>query len=47
VDIKDFNEVKKWIDGVKDHFGQIDILINNAGIINDKALMLMSPEDWQ
>jgi 3-oxoacyl-[acyl-carrier-protein] reductase (EC 1.1.1.100) len=25
----------------------LDILINNAGIINDKALMLMEPKDWQ
>lgn len=47
VDIKDFNAVKQWIDEVKKDFGGIDVLINNAGIIADKALMLMSPDDWQ
>ena len=46
VDVRDFNAVKRWIDKVKEDFGQIDILINNAGIIVDKALMLMSEEDW-
>lgn len=47
VDIKDFGQVKEWIEGVKVEFGRLDILINNAGIIADKALMLMSPEDWE
>ena len=47
VDIKDFESVKAWIEEVKKDFGRLDILINNAGIISDKALMLMSPEDWQ
>ena len=47
VDIKDFESVKTWIEEVKKDFGRLDILINNAGIISDKALMLMSPEDWQ
>jgi len=47
VDVKDFNQVKSWIEATKEKFGKIDILINNAGIIRDKALMLMSPEDWE
>lgn len=46
VDIKDQPAVKEWVDEVKSEFGGLDILINNAGIIKDKALMLMSPEDW-
>lgn len=46
VDIKDFEAVKKWIEGVRVDFGRIDILVNNAGIILDKAFMLMSKEDW-
>jgi len=28
-------------------FGQIDILINNAGIIRDASLKKMTPEQWQ
>ncbi len=47
VDVRSFDAVKAWIEDVKKEFGQLDILINNAGIINDKALMLMEPKDWQ
>lgn len=46
VDIKDFEDVKEWIAQVKEDFGHIDILINNAGIVIDKPLMMMSREDW-
>ena len=46
VDIKDFEAVKQWIETTKVEFGGLDILVNNAGIIRDKALMMMSAEDW-
>jgi NAD(P)-dependent dehydrogenase (short-subunit alcohol dehydrogenase family) len=35
--------VKKAIDA----FGQVDILINNAGILRDKSFGKMLPEDWE
>jgi len=47
VDIKNFEDVKKWIDETRAEFGGLDVLVNNAGIIRDKALMMMSPDDWQ
>jgi len=47
VDVRDLDAVKKWIDEVKGELGGLDILINNAGIIRDKALMMMTSEDWQ
>jgi len=30
-----------------DAFGRLDILINNAGILRDKGLLKMEPENWQ
>jgi NAD(P)-dependent dehydrogenase (short-subunit alcohol dehydrogenase family) len=30
-----------------DAFGTVDILINNAGILQDKSLLKMEPETWQ
>ncbi len=32
---------------VYDHYGRIDILINNAGITRDKTLLKMSFDEWQ
>lgn len=46
VDIKDFAAVTDWVNKTKEVFGGLDIVINNAGIIKDKALALMAPEDW-
>jgi len=46
VDIKDYNAVKAWADKTMELFGGIDIVINNAGIIKDRALALMEPGDW-
>lgn len=47
VDIRDSASVKTWVAKVKEEFGRLDILVNNAGIVRDKALMMMSDEDWQ
>ena len=46
VDIKDYAAVKSWVDDSKEIFGGLDMVINNAGIIKDKALALMAPEEW-
>jgi 3-oxoacyl-[acyl-carrier protein] reductase len=46
VDIKDYDAVKSWVDDTRELFGAIDIVVNNAGIIKDKALALMQSEDW-
>jgi 3-oxoacyl-[acyl-carrier protein] reductase len=47
VDIKNFEDVKEWVHGVKESLGRIDILVNNAGIVADKPLMMMCEEDWR
>jgi len=46
VDIRDYEAVKLWVDKTKELFGGIDIVVNNAGIIKDKALALMELPDW-
>lgn len=47
IDVRDFQKAKELVEKVKEHFGRLDILVNNAGINKDKALMLMTKEDWQ
>ncbi|MBI3399639.1 MAG: 3-oxoacyl-[acyl-carrier-protein] reductase [Deltaproteobacteria bacterium] len=46
MDVADFENSKIIIEKVKETFGRLDILINNAGIIRDKSLMMMSKDDW-
>jgi 3-oxoacyl-[acyl-carrier protein] reductase len=45
-DASDFDAAQTLIDDVMAEFGQIDILINNAGITKDNLLLRMSKEDW-
>ncbi len=42
----DFTEAQNLVDQVLESFGNIDILINNAGITKDNLLMRMSEEDF-
>ncbi len=46
-DVSNFNDVKAMFDIVKKEFENLDILINNAGIIMDKTLQNMDIEEWQ
>lgn len=45
-DVRLYEEAKRTIEETINKFGKIDILINNAGIIKDKALMMMEPSEW-
>lgn len=45
-DIKSFEAVKGWVDKTKELFGGLDIVVNNAGIIKDKALAMMEIKEW-
>ena len=44
--VENSDEVGKTIDEVVNDLGNIDILINNAGITRDKLLMMMKEEDF-
>ena len=45
-DVRNFNEVEKMKDCVLVKYDTFDILINNAGVIKDAALALLSNEEW-
>lgn len=47
LNIADENSVNETIDKIMQNFAKIDILINNAGITNDKLLVRMTKEDWE
>lgn len=47
VNIADAKAVENAVNEVLETFGQIDILINNAGITRDARLVKMSFEQWQ
>lgn len=45
-DASDYEASQKLIDQVLEDFGQIDILINNAGITRDNLMLRMGKDDW-
>jgi 3-oxoacyl-[acyl-carrier protein] reductase len=46
LDISNADEATKVINGLYEQVDKIDVLINNAGIVNDKLAMGMSPADF-
>ena len=46
VDVANSASVSEWVDAVMDQHGQIDVLVNNAGITRDGLIMRMKEEDW-
>ncbi len=45
-DVADFEAAKKLVADVKEAFGGIDVLVNNAGIVRDKLILQMTESDW-
>ena len=45
-DVSNFDEAENIINTAKSAFGQIDLLVNNAGITKDNLILRMSEEDF-
>ncbi len=43
-DVSDLNEVKAMMREVGKTYGQIDVLVNNAGIVRDEYLLMLNPD---
>ena len=46
VDVSKRNQAQQLAQAVHDHFGRIDVLINNAGILRDAQLLKMTEEQF-
>ena len=46
-DVRDFGRAREVVAETLERFGRLDGLVNNAGIVQDKPLMLMDPADWR
>lgn len=46
VDVSSSTAVSSWVKAVFNKYGQIDVLVNNAGITRDGLIMRMKEEDW-
>lgn len=45
-DMKSSVSLAALVDKVKKDYGQIDVLVNNAGVTRDNLLLLMSEDEW-
>ena len=46
LDVTDADSVTAAVRAVIDRYGQVDIVVNNAGIVRDQLMLRMKPEDW-
>ena len=46
-DVSEYQEVEAMIESVHEAMGNIDVLVNNAGMNIDKVFKQLTPEDWQ
>jgi 3-oxoacyl-[acyl-carrier protein] reductase len=46
VDARNIEACRAFVDGVIAKHGRVDVLVNNAGVVHDRLLALMSPDEW-
>jgi NAD(P)-dependent dehydrogenase (short-subunit alcohol dehydrogenase family) len=46
-DVSDPTQASGLVEKSVDHFGMLDVLINNAGIARDRTILKMSVEEWR
>jgi NAD(P)-dependent dehydrogenase (short-subunit alcohol dehydrogenase family) len=45
-DVSDFDGAGRLVQSAIDHFGDLHVLVNNAGILRDRMLVNMTAEEW-
>jgi NAD(P)-dependent dehydrogenase (short-subunit alcohol dehydrogenase family) len=45
-DVSDWDGARSMVQGAISEFGQLDVLVNNAGILRDRTLVSMTSEEW-
>ena len=46
-DVSNYDEVQSMYEAVREEFGELDVLVNNAGITADKKFVNMTRDDWE
>lgn len=47
LDVSKSQEVEKFMDFIEDTMGNVDVLVNNAGVVDDDLLIFMNNEKWE
>lgn len=45
-DVSDFEGARRILDAALERFGEVHVLVNNAGILRDRMIVNMTPEEW-
>ena len=45
-DVQNIDQVRRMVETTADHFGSLDIVVNNAGITRDRTVKKMGYDEW-